>query len=615
MNIKTRDIMACLPLLASILGDRYGVKVLIGGSEACTDGTTIYLPTLPLDCEESLLALVRGYCDHEAAHIRYTDFEALRVARLTPMQKHLWNSIEDWRVETELVSIFPGCRRNFQWLIQQFFGNDDGAGANPALSVLNWVVLTVRAWELPAIEAQRDMIAVVIDSAFPGLRPKLEAVLVRVKQCCRNSRESIAYALELAAIIEKYVQQPQASAGQQDKTPDKKPDTSTNDQDRPDIQDEQDTTDKSDGQDSSVNQEEDEEKAGLDTPDEQKEEKAGLDTPDEQKSEDQSAGQNDSTDSASDSEDADAGDYEAEPQQSAPSPHPLSELLQAPADELPMHLGELMAESLNALQEKNDECLLSVARVGHKSTVILADDLREEALKSCTALRTRLQALLQAKAQKPCVTGRRGKLHIQRLHALAVNNPRVFLKQGETTLTSTAVHLLLDCSGSMQGSRLELASLACYAVAKALEGCKGVNVGVTLFPANDSHPDAQSVTTAPLVRHGERVHSKFCMYASGDTPLAESLWWVMQQMYPLREERKIILVLSDGVPDSLPAAHHAFKQGEALGFEMMGLGIQDNHMAKLLPKTSRTIDDLQSLAPAMFDMLQKALLNQEGGRI
>jgi hypothetical protein len=123
--IKTRDIMACLPLVASILGDRYGVKVVIGGKKAATDGTTIHLPTLPLDCDEDLLLLARGFCDHEAAHIRHTDFEAFRLAKLTPVQTHLWNTIEDWRVEELLVSIFPGCRHNFQRLIQRFFGNDD----------------------------------------------------------------------------------------------------------------------------------------------------------------------------------------------------------------------------------------------------------------------------------------------------------------------------------------------------------------------------------------------------------------------------------------------------------------------------------------------------------
>ena len=74
--------MDCLPLLASVLGNQYGVTVEIGGSEAYTDGKTIHLPVLPLDSEPELITMIKGYTDHESAHIRETDFETLRKARL-----------------------------------------------------------------------------------------------------------------------------------------------------------------------------------------------------------------------------------------------------------------------------------------------------------------------------------------------------------------------------------------------------------------------------------------------------------------------------------------------------------------------------------------------------
>ena len=76
--LKQKDIMDCLPLLASVLGNQYGVTVEIGGSEAYTDGKTIHLPALPLDSEPALITMIKGYCDHESAHIRETDFEILR---------------------------------------------------------------------------------------------------------------------------------------------------------------------------------------------------------------------------------------------------------------------------------------------------------------------------------------------------------------------------------------------------------------------------------------------------------------------------------------------------------------------------------------------------------
>lgn len=550
--------MASLPLVASALGNKYGVNVIIGGDQACTNGKTIMLPTLPLDCDGELLALARSFLDHEAAHIRHTDFRALQVANLTPIQKHLWNIIEDWRCENALATLFPGCRQHFRWLIQRHFGkaeDDDKAGDNPALSVLNYVLLTVRAWDVPVIEKPKRKEAAVVRQAYPGLLPRLDAILMRVRETCRSTHDAISHALELSVAIEKYTKQKEASKGRQKTVPHTKSLGSGEHDDQPN---------------------------------------------------------NASTDSASQPEEAHSTDLQEEYVRTA-ARRQLEEMLNASEDELPQHLGQRIAEALNAGQAAPHQQGLTVARTGYKHTTFLLEEVRTESIRNSVALRTRLHGLLQAVTQQPCAVGRRGKLSPQRLHGLAVHNPRVFLKRGEKRQTSTAVHLLMDCSGSMSGVRMELASRACYAVALALEQCRGVNVGVTAFPGSDTR---LGITVAPILRHGERVHHKFSMSGTGFTPLAEALWWVMQRMCPLKEERKIILILSDGSPDSVPAARHALKQAGALGFEVMGLGIQDNNLELLLPPLgmpTRVIHNLPELAPAMFGMLQKALLGQ-GGR-
>jgi nitric oxide reductase activation protein len=55
--------------------------------------------------------------------------------------------------------------------------------------------------------------------------------------------------------------------------------------------------------------------------------------------------------------------------------------------------------------------------------------------------------------------------------------------------------------------------------------------------------------------------------------MGEALWWVMQDMLPLSERRKLILVVTDGEPDSLECATQAIEQGEKAGFEIYGIGI------------------------------------------
>ena len=147
--IDTRAVMRSLPLVASILGRKYGVQVEMGGADAYTDGSVIHLPALPGDVPDTLLALARGYVDHEAAHIRDTDFLALKQAGLSPLETHVWNILEDWRVEHKLASIFPGCRQNFDWLIRHIFDSDgQDQFVEPRAAVLNWILLEVRSWDV-----------------------------------------------------------------------------------------------------------------------------------------------------------------------------------------------------------------------------------------------------------------------------------------------------------------------------------------------------------------------------------------------------------------------------------------------------------------------------------
>ena len=98
------------------------------------------------------------------------------------------------------------------------------------------------------------------------------------------------------------------------------------------------------------------------------------------------------------------------------------------------------------------------------------------------------------------------------------------------------------------------------------------------------------------------------MSAAGCTPLGEALWWVLQQMQSLPENRKIVLILTDGDPDSFNVANEAIEDGKRIGTEIYGLGIMSEAVIKLLPDHSRTINDLSELAPAMFSLLQSVLI-------
>ena len=174
--MNPKHIIKSLPLLASVLGRKYGVQVRIGGDNAFTNGNVIQLPSLPLDCDETLLGLVRGLIDHESAHIRDTDFDVLKAANLIPLEKHIWNTIEDWRVENVLSAIYPGCRENFQWLIKHFFlpksrkRKRKEHTPDPAMLILEWLLITVRSWDVAELNEECDYLRASAEIHYPGLR-------------------------------------------------------------------------------------------------------------------------------------------------------------------------------------------------------------------------------------------------------------------------------------------------------------------------------------------------------------------------------------------------------------------------------------------------------------
>lgn len=156
--MNNKHIIKSLPLLAFVLGRKYRVQVRIGSDNAFTNGNIIQLPSLPLDCDETLLGMVRGLIDHESAHIRDTDFDALKAANLTRLEKHIWNTIKDLRAENVLSAIYPGCRENFQWLIKHFFlpkprnRKRKEHTSDPAMLILEWLLITIRSWGRSGIE-------------------------------------------------------------------------------------------------------------------------------------------------------------------------------------------------------------------------------------------------------------------------------------------------------------------------------------------------------------------------------------------------------------------------------------------------------------------------------
>lgn len=551
MSISNRDIMRCFPLLASVLGDKYGVKVQIGGDTAKTDGNTIHIPAMPLNMDGEIMAIARGYLDHEAAHIRHTDFMALAEARMDAATAWIFNAIEDWRVENRLCSIFPGCRANFNALIQRMIVDGEAGDKNPAFSILNYVLLTVRSWDVSGALAQAQRLRNLMANSYPGLADNMDQVLSEVKQNCPDTRAAIDYARRIAAGIR--MANPSGSGRQT-------------------------AAHNAPGQPHGGHE------AVAQTKQGETREEGTANIPGK-------------------SYEKTCPEISADGNSSADPLEQLNSAIDAAPADLPKNLGELLSSQLETSMAEESDAGIGVAAIASKKTEPLEEEEKDRALMTCNAMRHRLGGLLQTRTMSGRTIGRHGRLHVSSLHRICSGNPKVFVMESPRAGVSTAVHILLDCSSSMDGAAMEVARQSCYAVARALEGIKGVTPAVTLFPAS-----CYSDSVFHLVRHGQKVHDNFRVSAMGDTPLAPALWRLMLEMSGLKEQRKIILVITDGVPNSVKATIHALEQCKLLGLEVYGIGIMLGAIRMLLPDTSETIWKLDELAPAMFGILQNVLL-------
>ena len=172
--LKEKHIINALPLIAAVFGRKYGVQVEIGGNSAYTDGDIIHLPSLPAYGDSTLIGLAKGYIDHESAHIRETDFKLMNSVNISALEKYIWNTIEDYRVEHKLLAIFPGCKHNFKWLIKHLFIDECQGNQTIAseLQILHWLLLKIRSWNVPELDGQVQNVINEIEVAFPGFLTK-----------------------------------------------------------------------------------------------------------------------------------------------------------------------------------------------------------------------------------------------------------------------------------------------------------------------------------------------------------------------------------------------------------------------------------------------------------
>lgn len=189
-------------------------------------------------------------------------------------------------------------------------------------------------------------------------------------------------------------------------------------------------------------------------------------------------------------------------------------------------------------------------------------------------LANRLQRRLQAKQQRSWEFDiDEGILDAARLARVVVNPvlPLSFKKEKEMDFRDTVVTLLIDNSGSMRGRPISIAAMSADILARTLERCavKTEILGFTTRAWKGGDSRAQWMQSGKPAAPGRLNDLRHIVYKAADTPWrrarknlglmlregilkenidGEALLWAHNRVIGRSEQRRILMVISDGAP-------------------------------------------------------------------
>jgi cobaltochelatase CobT len=638
---EARVTLASLPILAQGLAGKHNVHVVFdpNATTARTNGKRITLPPIPLptsgadvETAKALNDKAVGFIVHEVGHVRYTDFDAFsRGASQSQIHQSLLNAIEDPRQEMHKIRDFPGARGMLDRMCARLIGasgfySELAAGDHPRwlLSAYTLYVLRGSLRGQPEFaELARKSRPAVIEVFGEGFVSRLEVLLATKGQNLYDTSDAV----ELTNSIVNALKQEQEKEQERQNAPD-----STPPQDGDDDEGQDDASGQSGAGGDSDQDGDDDSGAGAGSGSCSDEDDAAGDGDQEADADADEDGSSDGSNSDADG-DADAGsrqggdDEDGKGGSSSPDDSDVGGNGAGKLQAIENALADDGAGQLRDLGDILDDAMKAdageirkhgfdghVADTAETLDQLLgnSDGLRPhvhgqfdaaKALRCSGRLRSLIRNEMQALTLQREHESVRGSVLNQRtIHRTSSGDRRLFLHIDERKGLDTAVFILTDVSQSMAGPRMEHANQATYASAVAMGDLQGVSVGMGVFPYFRMG-----------LKFGEsarRMPERFALRPSGAyTPLAEGVLWASRLLARQPQQRKILLVITDGVPSNEPAAVTQLQAAEKLGIETMGIGIGLPHVRQLFERCE-VINDLSELAPAMLKMLKGSLRSQ-----
>lgn len=598
-----RTIFNALPIVAAAYGEKFGVKVEIGDREAYTDGQRIVLPNVPEDYPD--MDVIWGYLAHEAAHVRFTDFDTVKANRRTEFTQTMLNVFEDCRIERSMIRTYPGTSKTLNsvaaYMASEGHYEIPDKDTHPAMVVVAYCLYWLQCHAVGQSVLQPfadDAEKVLLDVVPQGVVARLNTLIRKAPLA-----ESTAEALDLAYQVEQLIRDAAEEQKNQAKEDQPKPQQGNDQSNDPTEAGKPDSAMKKgegegEGDDDDASGQEAQRNPAGNAKDGQ-----GQDAPCSDDKSGQKGDQSQGKQGANGNQAAqDAAQF-------------LESVLSAAGGDCEADKArQALKDELFSIAQSNQNSNITHVRTAVEGTpnALFGSELLTSVAGSSNKLKQQLYGLVQSKRQEARRYTHTGKkFDQQKIARLACGDTRVFEKKSVRTAPNTAVHLLLDTSGSMNVQsgviasrpRIAVAREACLALALALEAIPNVNPAVTGFGGNSTAP------VVSIVKHGSKSRARaghFPRTSAGSTPMAEALWYGAFELSKCREERKIIIVLTDGEPDSSEKARYAIDLCEKSGIEVIGIGINLVKVSDYFKKHI-VINDLNELTKTLFKLMENVL--------
>lgn len=674
--MRTNPFENQLEKLARTLTDRFGVTVLCQGVNAYTDGRTIVLPSLPDPMDEALERMIVGYLDHEMAHVAFSDFaEVVKFNSAYPGAEAMLNVVEDALIEKLAMARWPGVKANLDALFNQVKRRVRSSlrKADPFRRFCTAIYLKL-SHHNDLLGLHKELVG------FDDLLAEFPQV-----QTTADSAGLAAKLLQRWIILQRPPAQGSGPPGQKSPLNDQsapnppqksraagptesnsEPSNSSSPEAPADTKSgsktDADSESESDGESESVQGQNegcrDDELVKSKSP---TQEDLDQDAIGDQEPGDCESGNGDGDESSVDREANEAHDSADSEQLKDPAgsgesseeeadvnsidPADLAVLTQGTGGQS-MITGAILESIEKAAKSIEGDDVYRVYTRQHDRIDVVSRaresdiaDLMQRNAEIVRRLRRGLtNALRSAEKRWWRDEQPRGELSPRTLHRLCLDRPQleVFRTRSIIQGQSTAVSLVLDASGSMTQSKMDVARDAVRVLIEALHDLKIPVEAFTFttgmaFDANKAMAESGASANAMRKRFArwsnieigiikqfdEPVKAALSrlpsVIGSGLTPLGEAMEIGARRLIVRNENRKILLVITDGragCEGSSAACHrHAqmvARRIRATGIELVGVGIQEESLKEVVPDTI-VVQDIQDLPAQLCKLLGRTL--------